>query len=91
MGNSRLVIAAVVLVAACGGTTSSTSGTVAPTDGVSATTGSTCNDLASAAQKDVAAVLEAHLSCTQASDCKVTIPPCVPPSPVTCVNGKCSG
>ncbi len=136
MDNSRLVIAAVVLVAACGGTTSSTSGTVAPTDGGSATTGSTCNDLASAAQKDVAAVLEAHLSCTQASDCKsialsascfdsctrairvdgetalkaaqdkanqsqcmqftsqgckVTIPPCVPPSPVTCMNGKCSG
>ena len=78
MGNSRLVIAAVVLVAACGGTTTSTSGTVAPTDGGSATTGSTCNDLPSAAQKDVAAVLEAHLSC-------------VPPSPVTCVNGKCSG
>jgi hypothetical protein len=134
MGKSRLVVAAVVLLMACGGTTSSTSGTVAPTDGGSASTATSCNDLASAAQKDVAAVIEAHLSCTQASDCKsvalsascfdsctrairadgetalkaaqdranqaqcaqftsqgckVTIPPCAPPSAVTCTNGKC--
>jgi hypothetical protein len=136
MGKSRFVIAAVVLVAACGGTTSSTSGGAAPADGGGGgTAGSSCNDLASAAQKDVAAVLEAHLSCTQASDCKsialsascfdsctrairadgetalkaaqdkanqmqcaqftsqgckVTIPPCEPPSAVTCTNGKCT-
>lgn len=70
MRKSRFVIAGVVLVAACGGTTSSTSGTASPTDGGSATTGSSCNDLASAAEMDVAAVVDAHLSCTQTSDCK---------------------
>jgi hypothetical protein len=93
-------------------------------------------DLAGAAQKDVGAVIDAHRSCTQASDCtnveltascfdsctramrkdavdtlkaaqdkanqtqctqvssqgcKVTIPPCEPPSPPTCQSGLCSG
>ena len=62
-----LVTAAVAIVSACGGTTSSTSGS--PTSDAGGTTGSSCADLASAAQKDVAAVVDAHRSCTQASDC----------------------
>ena len=58
--SSSIIAAAVVaIVTACGSSTSSTSGT----------TGSSCADLGSAAQKDVAAVVEAHRSCTQASDC----------------------
>ncbi len=60
------------VVAACGGTTtSSSSGAGAPStsDGGGATSGSTCSDLASAAAKDVGAVIDAHRACTQASDC----------------------
>jgi hypothetical protein len=55
------VTALVVLVTACGGTTSGTTG--------GTTSASSCSDLASGAQKDVAAVIDAHRSCTQASDC----------------------
>jgi hypothetical protein len=129
------VLAVTRIVTACVGTTSSTSGTATPADG-GGTTGSSCNDLAGAARSDVAAVLDAHASCTQASDCKsislsascfdscsrairvdgeaafkaaqdkanqtqcvqftnqgckVTIPPCTPPTAVTCQNGTCSG
>jgi hypothetical protein len=63
-----LVTAAVAIVTACGGSTSSTSGSPATSD-AGGTAGSSCADLGSAAQKDVAAVVEAHRSCTQASDC----------------------
>ena len=62
-----LVTAAAAIVTACGGTTSSTSGS--PTSDAGGPAGSSCADLSSAAQKDVAAVLDAHRSCTQASDC----------------------
>lgn len=130
-----LVSAAVAIATACGGSTSSTSGSAAPSDG-GAATGSSCADLGSAAQKDVAAIVEAHRSCTQATDCmnvelsascfdsctrairkdaaadlkaaqdkadqtqcaqftsqgcKVTVPPCAPPLPPTCVSGMCTG
>jgi hypothetical protein len=126
-----LVTVAMSLVTACGAT-SATSGTPSDAGG---TSGSSCNDLGSAAQKDVSAVLEAHRTCTQASDCtgvelsascfdscsrairkdaaadlkaaqdkadqtqcaqftsqgcKVTIPPCEPPSTPACVAGKCT-
>jgi len=60
-----LVTAVLALVTACGAT-SSTSGSPSDAGG---TTGASCADLGSAAQKDVAAVVEAHRSCTQASDC----------------------
>jgi hypothetical protein len=129
-----LVTAAVVIVTACGGSTSSTSGSPATSD-AGGTTASSCADLGSAAQTDVAAVVDAHRSCAQTSDCatvelsascfdsctrsirkdgtaalkaaqdkadqtqcaqftsqgcKVTIPPCEPPMPATCVSGMCS-
>jgi hypothetical protein len=118
------------LIAACGGTTSSS-----PAADGGGTSGSTCADLAASAAKDVGAVIDAHRSCTQASDCtsvelsascfdsctrairkdgaaafkaaqdeadamqcaqfksqgcKVTIPPCEPPTPPTCQSGVCS-
>ena len=129
-----VVTVAGVVVAACGGSTSSTSSGAAPSDG-GGITGSSCNELASAAQQDVSAVIEAHRTCTQASDCKsvalsascfdscarairndataelkaaqdkadqtqcaqftsqgckVSIPPCEPPTKPDCVAGKCT-
>jgi hypothetical protein len=64
------VIAGVGVVAACGGSTSSSSASGAPATGDGGgTSGSTCSDLAASAAKDVGAVIDAHRSCTQASDC----------------------
>ncbi len=51
------VMSVALVSTACGGTPSSASGSPS------------CSELAAAAQKDVAAVLDAHRSCTQASDC----------------------
>ena len=127
-----VVTVAASLLIACGATTSSTSGGTADSGGAS---GSSCNDLASAAQQDVSAVVEANRACTQASDCKsvalsatcfdsctrairtdataalkaaqdkadqmqcgqfktqgckVTIPPCEPPTTPACVAGTCT-
>jgi len=52
-GIAVVVTGAVAIVTACG----------------SSTSGFSCNDLSSAAAKDVLAVIDAHQSCTQASDC----------------------
>ncbi len=58
--STLFVVGAVsALVTACAATTSSGG----------ATGSSSCADLSSAAQKDVAAVVDAHRACTQASDC----------------------
>ncbi len=59
------------LAAACGGSTSSTSGGAASSDGGDGAVPPTasCSDLASAAQKNVSAVVDAHRACTKESDC----------------------
>ncbi|MDB4936858.1 MAG: hypothetical protein JWP87_3830 [Labilithrix sp.] len=132
MTKSRLVaglapIAA--LVVACAGATNNTATDAGGSGGTS------CNDIADSARKEVDAVIEAHRSCTQASDCKAValsascfdscsramradgeaeytsarakvdktqcaqftsqgckliVPPCAPPSPLTCTGGVCT-
>src|SRR5690348_12253048 len=70
-GIAVMVAALAIVIGACGGTTSASSGSGAPSsgDGGGGPSGSTCSDLASAAAKDVGAVIDAHRACTQASDC----------------------
>jgi hypothetical protein len=65
MKSGALLFAAVSALAIACGATTSTSGS-ATDDGAN---GPSCNDLQASARSEVDGVLQAHRSCTQASDC----------------------